>query len=537
MCGIICVFNNENVQHVNEIIKAHELLKNRGPDCGSLTINSKECLGFRRLCVNDTSVNGNQPFQLPNACGGVMKLLCNGEIYNHKELASKFKINNLQSGSDCEVLLRLYQKIGFEAMLEALDGVYAIVITDSDTVYLARDRIGVRPLYMGWTDDTKGDRILAVASVPSALQTFCTNIEQMPASSFIIYDKITREMRTGFHSLVLYKNLGEISVAEIQASIKHLLCDAVCKRLMTDRPMGCFLSGGIDSSIITSIIANCVGGNNVRTYAAGMAGATDLKYASIMANFLKTVHTEFIFTPEQAFDALPHVIRDIGSYDVTTVRASVGMWLLAKYVSDNSDDVVIFSGEGSDELLMGYLYFHYAPSPEVAQAESERLVKELCNYDVLRADRCVSSHGIELRVPFLDRKFVDLCLSIDPRLKMPGSTNRPIEKRLLRNAFSGLNNRNDGLWLPDEILWRRKEGFSDGTGSLNRPLSVCFQERICELISGPESPIVKEAQYYRQLFDEAYPNFQPVIPMWMPKWTGATDPSGRALPVFSNKIS
>lgn len=529
MCGIIAVFNTTPVQHLDAIVRAHDLLKNRGPDCGSLTVNSKECLGFQRLCINDTSTNGNQPFQLPRAeGGGMMKLLCNGEIYNHKELAEEFGlVNDLVSGSDCEVLLRLYQKIGFKNMIERLDGVFAIVIIDGDNVYLARDRIGVRPLYIGWTDDGNGHRVMAVASVPNALVEFCSNIEQMPPSSIIIYNKVDREMMTDFHTPV-----PRMTVPNPSQSLFNLLNQAVDKRLMTDRSIGCLLSGGVDSSIIASLLASRIGGPKLRTYSIGMAGSTDLRYARMVAEFLGTAHVEVSFTPEDAWAVLPQVIRDIGSYDVTTVRASVAMWLLGKFISENSDDVVIFSGEGADELLMGYLYFHYAPSPEVAQAESERLVSELHNYDVLRADRCISAHGLELRVPFLDRNVVDLCMNINPELKMPvNSLDPPMEKRLLRDAFRG---HSYSRWLPEEVLWRRKEGMSDGTGSLERPLSRCFQEKIDVLVPGPESLIVKEAKYYKKLFDEIFQHYQPYLPMWMPKWTGATDPSGREMPVFSH---
>lgn len=511
MCGIIAVFNTKTLRYLDKILKAFNLLKKRGPDSGSIIFNSNECLGFRRLSINDTSINGDQPLQLDG-----IKLMCNGEIYNHRFLAEKYDLKT-RSGSDCEVLVHLYKKIGFEKMVNSLDGVFAIVLTDGDKVFLARDRIGVRPLYIGWTDDGEGNRVMAVASIPNALIDFCTNIGQMPPGSFIFHNKVTKEMSINIHTPILL-----IKTDDPTTELRKRLCDAVEKRLMTDRPIGCLLSGGVDSSIITSILASRKGGENIRTYSIGMEGSTDLKYARLVAEFLKTKHTEIKFTEEEAWKILPQVIHDIGSYDVTTVRASVGMWLLGKYISENSDDVVIFSGEGSDELLMGYLYFHYAPSPAEAQAESERLISELNEYDVLRADRCISTHGLELRVPFLDRHVVDLCVSMNTVLKLPS---HKIEKLLLRNAFSD-------KWLPNEVLWRQKEGMSDGTGNLERPLSKCFQERINNIFDNNLSLIEKEALYYRQLFDSFFGVFQPYIPRWMPKWTNSTDPSGRVLSVF-----
>ena len=584
MCGIIAIFCKGQTTFIKEFIAGHLLLTNRGPDCGSLIINSQDCLGFRRLSINDTSPSGNQPFKLNDPqSGSSIKLMCNGEIYNHKELVREYGIH-CESGSDCEVLIHLYKKFGFVEMVGMLDGVFAIVLVDGDKVYLARDRIGVRPLYTGWTFRSfsgKRKAALAVASTPNSLISFCCNIEQLPPSSILLYSKMTGEMETFSHSPILKHNHNNIlfwSPSSDKSFLLHqLLNEAVEKRLMTDRPMGCFLSGGLDSSIIASILVEKLGGKNVggrtspsesgrallRTYSVGMEGATDLKYARMVADRLGTVHTEVIFTPEEAFEVLPEVIKDIGSYDVTTVRASVGMWLLARYVKENSKDIVIFSGEGSDELLMGYLYFHNAPTPSAAQEESERLVNELANYDVLRADRCVSSHGLELRVPFLDRYVVDFCMSLDPEEKIPKNG---FEKFLLRKAFE----RSD---LPLEVLWRRKEGMSDGTGSLERPLSVCFQERLnsdipenipenipknlrwthtlmhnllknttvtfggCEVPIFPTfiSPVEQEAKHYRKLFDEAFPGYQPVIDRWLPRWTDTKDPSGRLISIKTNE--
>jgi asparagine synthase (glutamine-hydrolysing) len=287
--------------------------------------------------------------------------------------------------------------------------------------------------------------------------------------------------------------------------------------------MGCLLSGGLDSSIVTAILVKFLGAKNVRTYSIGMKGSIDLFYARKVAEYLGTDHHEVIFTPEEGFAVIPEVIKTLASYDITTIRASVGMYLVSKYISQQSKDKVIFSGEGSDEIFQGYLYFHKAPSPEAGEQESLRLIEELHLYDVLRADRCISSNGLEPRVPFLDRKVVDLAMALPTNAKCP--TNG-IEKYALRKAFSG--------YLPDEIIWRRKDGFSDGVSSLQKSWYVYIQEYVDKLIPdhlmNPTFPS-KEAFYYKLCFDHYFPKYDLVLPYWMPRWTGGKDPSGRLVTV------
>ena len=320
-----------------------------------------------------------------------------------------------------------------------------------------------------------------------------------------------------------------MSFPNLEVMIRNILYTAVQARLMSDRPVGCLLSGGLDSSLITSILCRLIGPEKVRTYSIGMKGSQDLKYARLVADYLGTNHTEVLFSPEEGFAAIPEVIRDLESYDITTVRASVGMWLLAKYISQNTDDVVLLSGEGADELFCGYLYFHYAPDSDELEKESLRLVQELYLYDVLRADRCVSSHGLELRVPFLDKSLVKFCLSLSGELRKPVAG---MEKSLLRESFKK-------GYLPEEVLNRRKDGMSDGISGSKKKWFEQIQEFVGEEVKdediGSEFPH-EEAYYYKIIYDKIFPTYQPKHAYWLPKWVDhGGDPSGRILSIFAKE--
>jgi asparagine synthase (glutamine-hydrolysing) len=448
--------------------------------------------------------------------------MCNGEIYNHLDLKKEFDLK-CSSNSDCEVILRLYEKIGFQETVKRLYGVFAIVLVDGDKIYMARDRIGVRPLYFGWTDEG----YLAASSVPNSLVDFCKIVSVFNPGLSAFHDKSYKNQTIKY----LYHDTIELAPVRLQDGTQQLhdtLVDAVKLRLMSDRPMGCLLSGGLDSSLVTSILVKFLGGKNVRTYSIGMQGSTDLHYARKVADYLGTNHHEVIFTPEEGFAIIPDVIRALGSYDITTVRASVGMYLIARYIAQKSQDKVIFSGEGSDEVLEGYLYFHNAPTPKDGEEESINLIRNLHMYDVLRADRCISVHGLEARVPFLDRKFVNTTLQLSADQKTPQNG---FEKYILRKAFEG--------YLPHEVLWRRKEGFSDGTSSLQKPWYKTVQDFVEQIIPdylfNPNFPS-KEAQYYKMIFDNIFPTYNLKLSYWMPKWSGnIKDPSGRLMKAFEQK--
>lgn len=523
MCGIQAVFSRTIPPDLKKIIKASKSLAPRGPDYCKLDINHKSIFNFYRLCVNDTSDAGNQPFVSDN---GKITLMVNGEIYNHKELENKFDIF-CKSKSDCEVILRLYEKLrSFSTIINMLDGVYAIVLVDGDDCWFARDRIGVRPLYQGLTTISKN---WAVASTAKALLPFCKSVKQVqPGICYYVrkgsYTPPTQMCDLWQNDMIVKQGDKETAIKELYLKVKQ----AVKKRLMSDRPIGCLLSGGLDSSIITALLCELIGPQNVRTYSIGMEGSLDLKYAQIVSKYLGTQHTEIKFTPEEGIKAIPEVIKCLESYDVTTIRASVGMYLISKYISENTEDIVIFSGEGSDELFCGYLYFHDAPSHIEAKQESIRLIKDLHKYDVLRADRTVSHHGLELRVPFLDIDVLHYSLTSEYKTPEKG-----YEKYILRKAFED--------YLPDEIIWRRKNGFSDGCGTVSKPWYKYIQDfvegKISDVYFKKSKAITKEALYYQLWFNKLFPEYNLKMEQWMPKWQPSSlkDPSGMLMKCFDEQ--
>lgn len=526
MCGIFAVLCRQSPKMLEKMLNGSKCLSKRGPDNKTTLINSSGIYVFHRLSINDTSISGNQPM-----ISNDVLLMCNGEIYNHIELEKEFELK-CHSKSDCEVILRLYEHFrkdgktkdeAFTLTVKRLYGVFAIILVDQEHVFLARDRIGVRPLYFGVTKEND----LAVASVPNALVDFCSSIRAFPPGVTAVYNK-----SVPFENLqILYKDeiiLHSLRTSQGMMQLKEALIEAVRLRLMSDRPMGCLLSGGLDSSLIAAILVKFLGGKNVRTYSIGMEGSTDLFYARKVAEFLGTVHHEVLFTAEEGLSVIPEVIETLGSYDITTIRASVGMYLLAKYISTKTDDKVIFSGEGSDEILQGYLYFHKAPSPEEGETESLRLVNNLHLYDVLRCDRCISANGLEPRVPFLDRHVVNVTLSIPASEKCAGVDGR-CEKYILRKAFEG--------FLPEDILWRKKEAFSDGVSSLTKSWYQYIQEmaetKISDEIFNPTAFPSKEAMYFKLIFDKVFPKYDLKMDYWLPKWCGnVKDPSARVLTIY-----
>ena len=359
-------------------------------------------------------------------------------------------------------------------------------------------------------------------------------------------------------------SLNESSFNDICYNIQHYLINAVKKRvLITERPIACLLSGGLDSSLITALVneefkkRNVDNGRKLKTYSIGLEGSEDLKYAKMVAMYLGTDHTEVILTEKEFIDAIPEVIGAIESYDTTTVRASIGNYLLGKFISQNSEAKVIFNGDGSDELCGGYIYMHCCPDVIEFDRETRRLLKDIHLYDVLRSDKCISSHGLEPRTPFLDRSWVEYYLSIHPRIRFHASDqlNKKCEKFLLRTAFSKqmFLDSNDRALLPDSILWRKKEAFSDGVSGLSKSLYQILQDGIeqiikidsgtgsvcdskCESLSKSQSKNkTKEQQYYRSIFDRFYPNADNVVPyLWMPKYVESSDPSARSLKIYDS---
>jgi len=541
MCGIVAYLGNvpENIERYLSIIK------HRGPDQTNIiekkTKYGKAYLGFHRLSINDLSDKGSQPMQYLHDTECL--LICNGEIYNHKQLKEKYSFPT-ESTSDCEIILHMYKRFGIEETVKQLDGVFAFVLYDNETIYIARDIIGVRPLFVGYNEDdiiisSEAKSLTNIFSDTDIYNPRYTIKQFLPGRyATITYDsnklKYNKFKYFKWESIKLNTTLSQKSII---LTINDLLTNAVDKRLMSDRPIGCFLSGGLDSSLICSLMSKMVSKQLV-TFAIGMkdSNAPDLKYAKIVADYLQTDHHSVYYTFDEGFEALDDLIYTLESYDITTIRASLPQYLLSKYIKNNTDIKVLFSGEGPDEHFGGYQYLQMSPNKKEFQREITKLTKNLCYYDVLRADRTTSKFGLEVRVPFLDKEFIQYSLSIPPEYK---ESKNKIEKYLIRKAFDNSN------YLPDEILWRQKNAFSDAVGYqwVDR-----LKEKIDTLISDEEFnecqrtyihniPLSKEALYYRKIFNKHYPGRSAFIPTyWMPNqaWSDdkITDPSALKLNCF-----
>ena len=541
MCGIFGFINNNPIDKnlFKTLSIEGEKCKKRGPD-NTIINNSYEniFLMFHRLKINDTSDEANQPMMHPS--DEKILLMCNGEIYNCKILKKKYNITT-KTNSDCEIILHLYKKFGIKKTVSELDGVFAIILLDKNknVLYVARDPIGVRSLYYGYNKSSIG-----FASEAKCLALVCDIVKPFRTGSYI---EINLNLNNIDYSSIInhkfyefkYKIKSCDNIHVIKNNIKTKLTYAVEKRLLSDRPIGCLLSGGLDSTLITGLVKNFMKNNILRTFSIGLEGAEDLKFAREAAEYIGTDHTDVIVSPDEMFDAIPNVIREIESYDVTTVRASTPMYLLCKYIKQHTDITVIFSGEGSDEASGSYLYFHNAPNENEFQKEIVRLMKDLQYFDVLRCDKTSAANSLEVRVPFLDKNFIDYYMSIDPKYKIPKKNK--IEKYLLRDSFDSEN------LIPKSILWRKKEAMSDGVSSLKKPWFEIIQDKIENIISDEEldkcseiyshnTPKTKEALYYRNLYSRELKNHDKNIPyLWLPKWSNENlDPSARKLNVYNH---
>ena len=500
MCGILCVFGTRKK------LLQFGTLRHRGPDDTRVVHFGKCTMEFSRLAINSLSDDGMQPFVSESGA-----LICNGEVYNHKELGTQ------SDQSDCACLLPLITERGFANAVLALDGEYALCYTDGTKVFAARDSYGVRPLFYTEFTDYDGQQGIAFASEVKALLQFESRVEIFPPGHWYsngAFHKVQRDVTT--------------------ESVKTSLDRAVLKRIENaDRPIGFLLSGGLDSSLVVAIANKTL--KKVRTFSIGVEGgdSPDLKAARVVSEHLGTEHTEVTFTVEQGISALEDVIRSLESYDTTTVRASVPMWLLARHISRHTDIKVLLSGEGSDELFGGYLYFHNAPSVDDLRDECSRRLRLIHQFDGLRADRWISAHGLELRVPFLDDTVVDSGMNIDQSEKLSGPDR--IEKKHLRDLYQG--------YLPDEILYRQKNGMSDAVGyswvdhvkQIAETLVTDEEFRGTKVTSGPV-PQTKEEALYRRIFWKYFGHQDHLISeIWRPKWTDVMDPSARQLGVFKQE--
>lgn len=530
MCGIWgCIGRKGTDQECEECSMR---LYNRGPEgFRVLHVGEQATLGFTRLAINGLHEGGMQPMT-----SGEVHWICNGELYNWKELSGRLGLVCDASG-DCAVIGSLWTKFRStpEAFFRSLDGVFAIIIVDEQTglTTVGRDPYGVRPLFY-----KKGTDSLQFASEMKALITGeGETILPFRPGCFKQYKTATGEevAATIYHTVPWLKN-PTLDLTDSLKAVHDTLIAAVQKRLMTERPVAALLSGGLDSSLIASLVQKelrQLGRPPLETYTVGFEGSPDILYARKVAAWIGSNHTEIVVTPDDFFAVIPEVIRDIESYDITSVRASVGNWFVSREICKKSQAKVIFNGDGSDEVFGSYLYFFRAPDEESYEHEVGRLLRDIHRYDVLRSDRCISSHGLEPRTPFLDKQFVNAVRSV------PTKWLRPIkgimcEKWLLRTAFEC-----DGL-LPNDVLWRQKEAFSDGVSGIKKSWYQEIQERIGNYEVARSyshlTPMTSEASFYRDIFHSHY-GFagQKVIEyFWMPKWSGETkDPSARTLHLYS----
>ncbi len=510
---------------LDEFKKGFDMTISRGPDMSRILELDDGYLAFHRLAIMGLNESGMQPFKLDDSF-----IVCNGEIYGFRKLKDELinKGYKFNSESDCEILLPLYKEYGNE-MFKMLDAEYALIIYDGNNkkIIVARDPIGIRPLYYGY--DKQGKIILA--SEAKNLVGLTDEILPFPPGHYYVDGE--------FHC---YNDIAKVSkfnnddINKACQNIKDLLIKGVEKRLDADAPLGFLLSGGLDSSLVCSIASKILN-KPIETFAIGMStDAIDLKYAKIVADYIGSNHHEIIITKEDVLNSLDKVIQILGTYDITTIRASMGMYLLCKAIHENTDIRVLLTGEISDELF-GYKYTDFAPNEMEFQKESEKRIREIHMYDVLRADRCISSNSLEARVPFGDLDFVSYVLSIDPKIKM---NTYGIGKYLLRNAFVG-------DYLPESILMREKAAFSDAVGhsmvdylkeyANSYYTDFEYEEKIKKY--DHSKPFTKESLLYREIFEKHYPNqSQMVVDFWMPnkEWEGCNvnDPSARVLSNYGN---
>jgi len=577
MCGIFALLNNISLVDEKTIKSNFEKGSKRGPELSTYeSLGNSVEMGFHRLAINGIDSTSGQPMTIDG-----ITLICNGEIYNYKEL---YKIIDTkpETNSDCEIIIHLYRKHGIEYTLNLLDGVFGFVLYDArehgQVVYVARDPYGVRPLYI-LQCDSASEPVIAFASelkVLHGLTNYDSKIKHVTPGT---YSSFTKESQTGRGQMEqesgkywkknqketkyaqLYGNTSmilshptDVELREIHISICQHLNNAVGKRVCgtSERPIACLLSGGLDSSLITALVNKYYDGV-LETYSIGMAGSKDLINAKCVAEHLGTKHTQVEMTAEDFFAAIPEVIETIESYDTTTVRASVGNYLIGKYISENSSAKVIFNGDGSDELTGGYLYFLESPDDLEFDKECRRLLKDLHAFDVLRSDKCISSHGLEPRTPFLDRTWVqfymDLPLSIRNPISLPSESSEKVaEKYLLRKAFSVI----EPELLPSSIIWRTKEAFSDGVSGQDKSWFEIISDKLetVEIAWNRDDvpselydinpALTKEQMYYRGIYEKVYPDTAAIVPyFWMPRFVDATDSSARTLSVYSriNKIA
>jgi len=516
MCGIFTYIGNKQTD--DELINYLNKISHRGPDSTNYKrINKKIFLGFHRLAINGLDPESDQPLYND----GIF-LICNGEIFNYKTLIEKFDLKEkYKTHSDCEIIIHLYKNFGINETCKLLDGEFSFVLYDSNTdvVYIARDQLGVRSLYWSWNDD------YSELSVCSELKgvPIIKNIEQFPTASYWASDTKNIVKYYDFVSKI-EKNEPEELIIE---NIRKLFTEAVEKRLMSDRKLACLLSGGLDSTTVSAIVASKYEPYTLSTYSIGLKGSVDLYYAKIAAEYFKTNHTTIELSEDEFLNSIEKTIKQIESYDTTSVRASVGNYLVSLYIKENSDDTVIFCGDVSDEIFASYRGFYYAENNLDFYSENVKMLNNIQYFDILRSDKSISGAGLEARVPFSDPKFIKYCMSIYPEHKRFSSDR--IEKYLFRKAFEHM--------LPNELAWRVKTAFSDGVSNSEKPWYKIIKDYMDTKYTDEEyllliekynhnKPYDKESLYYREIYESYYPNTSHTIPyFWKQPFLKDDDPS------------
>ena len=541
MCGIFTIFGKTNDYSRNTLLNCSNKIRHRGPDWSGNWINEVCGMFHERLSINGLN-NGHQPIVSNNE----KFILCvNGEIYNYKELRNnECSDYNFNTDSDCEVIIPLYIKYG-GSCVKKLDGIFCFTLYDveNNTLFIARDRIGINSLYYGF--DTHKN--LFVGSEAKTMP-MVENIKEFPPGNYFVCKlnelyKPSIDLISNYYDIMDYNKFNDCLDEHKQLVVVHdSLVSSVRKRLMCEVPFGVLLSGGLDSSLIASITTKLIRenpelssfGHKLHTFSIGLEGAPDLKYAKIVADHIGSIHHEFQFTINDGLDAIENIIYHLETYDVTTIRASIPMYLLSRKIKAMGIKMVL-SGEGADELLGGYLYFHQAPNDIEFHSECVSRVKDLHYFDCLRANKSTMAWGLEVRVPFLDKDFIDVSLPIHPQLKKKNK----IEKYVLRKSFD----RDD--YLPSSILWRQKEQFSDGVGyswidSIKQHAISSISDELYEEIKTMCPDVTnREEAYYRNVFNKRFPVKNEFVRRWVPKmtWEGVSyDPSGRAQKIHIDAI-
>ena len=516
MCSIIGYIGKAIT--AQEVRPYFDATKSRGPDMTRMLPLNPGFLGFHRLSIMGLDERGMQPF-----VRGSRAVVCNGEIYGFRKMKKELEAKGYRfaGDSDCELLLPLYEEYGVQ-MFARLDAEFALILFDGEGLIAARDPIGIRPLYYGYLSDGK----IIFASEAKNLVGLCEKILPFPPGHYY---------RDG--EFICYRNISKPDTVchdDLETAcgnIREKLTAGIEKRLDADAPVGFLLSGGLDSSLVCAVAAKKLR-KPIKTFSIGMdLDAIDLKYAKEVADFIGADHTEVIISKKDVLEALPNVVKLLGTYDITTIRASIGMYLVCKCIHEHTDLRVLLTGEISDELF-GYKYTDFAPSPAEFQKEAEKRIRELHMYDVLRADRCISVNSLEARVPFGDLDFVSYVMALDPAMKM---NTYGKGKYLLRHAF-------EGDYLPWDILMREKAAFSDAVGhsmvdDLKEYAETVYTDEAYEEKRKQYTfaqPFTKESLLYRELFETFYPGqAEMVVDFWMPnkEWEGCnvTDPSARVL--------